>query len=78
MVGKPKIVLTNTRFDDFPVEVRDVLNEHVDIVVDDFSNELPLVRSISHHIDMISRACFPNKVAYKMTPKENEEIRIQV
>jgi hypothetical protein len=35
VVGKPRTVLTNTRFDDFLNEVQDVLNEHVDMVVDD-------------------------------------------
>ena len=43
-------------------------------MVDDFGNELSLVRSISHHIDLIPGASFLNKVAYRMTPKENEEI----
>lgn len=62
MVGKPKTVLTNTRFDDFPVEVQYVLNEHVDIVVDDLPNELPPVRSISHHIDLILGASFQIKL----------------
>ena len=54
MVGKPIIVLTNTKFDDFPVEVKNMLNEHVDIVADYFPNELPLVRSI----DIINKETF--------------------
>lgn len=48
VVGKPKVVLKNTRFDNLPIKVKDMLNEHVDIVVDDLPNELPLVRSINH------------------------------
>ena len=55
-----------------------MLNEYVDIVVDDFPIGLPLVRSINHHIDLISGASFLNKAAYKMIPRENEEIRNQV
>ena len=78
VVGKRRIVLTCTRFDDFPIEVKDVLNEHVDILVNDFPNELPLVRSISHHIDLILGASFQNKDAYMMTSKEKLEIRNQV
>ena len=78
MVGKPRTVLTNTRFDDFLVEVKDVLNEDVDIVVDDFLIELPPVRSISHHIDLIPRSSLPYKVSHRMTPKESEEIKNQV
>ena len=77
-VGKPRTILTNTRFDDLPVKIQDQLNEHVDIVENDFPNELPSVRSISHHIDLIPRAIFPNKDAYRMISKENEEIGNQV
>ena len=39
MVGKPRNDLTNTRFDDLPIEIQDPLNENIDIVVDDFPNE---------------------------------------
>jgi hypothetical protein len=78
VVGKPRTVLTNTRIYDFPIEVKKWLEEYVDIVVDDFPNELPHVRSISHHIDLIPGAIFPNKATYKMTPAENEEINKQV
>ena len=78
VVGKSKIVLTNTRFDDLHIDIQYLLNERIDIVVDDFPKWLTLVRSISHHIDLILGAIFPNKVAYRMTPKENEEIRNQV
>ena len=74
VIGKTNIVLTNTRFDDLPIEVQDVLNEKVDIMVDDFLNELPPVRSIGHHIDLIIRTSFPNKAAYRMTLRESEEI----
>ena len=74
MEGKTKDILISTKFEYLPIEVQDVLNDHLDIVVDDFPNELPLIRSISHHIDLIPTTIFPNKVAYKMTPKGNEEI----
>ena len=60
------------------VEIPKLLDEYVDIVVDDFPNDLPPIRSISHHIDLIPGASLPNKAAYRMTPAENEEIRKQV
>ena len=47
MIDKPIIVLTSTIIDDFHVDVKDVLNEHVDIVVDDLPNEFTLLWSIS-------------------------------
>eukprot|EP00253_Pinus_taeda_P023576 PITA_23576 len=48
------------------------------IVVDDLPDKLPPKRSKSHHIDFIPGACLPNKAAYQMNPKDNEEIRKQV
>jgi len=61
-----------------PEEVKNLLDEFANIVVDDFPNELPPLRSIIHHRDLIPRANFPNKAAYRMTPKENEEIKNHV
>ena len=65
LIGKPKVILTSTNLDDFPDEVKIFLDEYVDIIVDEFPNELPPVRSISHHIDLIPIASFPNKAAYR-------------
>ncbi|KAH9315271.1 hypothetical protein KI387_023898 [Taxus chinensis] len=78
VIGKLKSVVTNTQLSDLPLEVQEMLNEYVDIVVDELPNELPPVRSISHHIDLIPGASLPNKAAYRMTPRENEEIKQQV
>ena len=78
IVGKPRTVVTNTRIDELPVEVQKLLEEYVDIVVDDFPDKLPPVRSISHHIDLILGASLPNKAAYRLTPVENAKISRQV
>jgi hypothetical protein len=72
VVRKPRIVLTNTRVDDLLEEVQELLEEFTDIVVDELPRSLPLIRSVSHHIDLILGASFPNKSAYKLTPQENE------
>eukprot|EP00253_Pinus_taeda_P031622 PITA_31622 len=54
------------------------VNYVIDIVVDDLPDKLPPKRSISHHIDFIPRASLPNKETYRMSLKDNEEIRKQV
>ena len=53
MVRKPRIVLTNTRVDDLPEEVQELLEEFVDIIVEELPRSLPPIRSVSHHIDLI-------------------------
>eukprot|EP00253_Pinus_taeda_P005876 PITA_05876 len=55
-----------------------MLQEFSDIVVDNLPDKLPPKRSISHHIDFILGASVPNKAIYRISPKDNEEIRNQV
>jgi hypothetical protein len=78
VVKKLRIVLTSTRVDDLPGEVQELLEQFTDIVVDKLPHSLPPMRSMSHHIDLISGASFPNKVVYKLTLQENEEVKRQV
>jgi hypothetical protein len=78
VVRKPRIVLTSTRVDDLPEEIQELLEEFADIVVDELPHLLPLMRSVSHHIDLIPRASLSNKAAYRLTPQENEEVKKQV
>jgi hypothetical protein len=78
VVRKPRVILTSTSMDDLPEEVQELLDNFVDIVVDELPNSLPPIRSISHHIDLIPGASLPNKAAYRLTPRENEEVKNQV
>eukprot|EP00253_Pinus_taeda_P017528 PITA_17528 len=78
VVKKIRTVLLHTEITDLPIEIQQMLEEFTDIVVDDLLDKLPPKRSISHHIDFIPRASLPNKAAYRMSPKDNEEIRKQV
>lgn len=55
-----------------------MFSDYNDIIVDDLPHDLPPIRSISHHIDLIPRETLPNKVAYRMTPTNNEEITKKV
>jgi hypothetical protein len=47
-------------------------------VVDELPYSLPSIRSIIHHIDLILGASLPNKEDYRLTPRENEEVKNQV
>jgi hypothetical protein len=78
MVRKPRIVLTSTRIDNLPGEIQELLEEFADIMVDELPRSLPPMRSVSHHIDLIPGASFPNKSAYRLTPQENEKVKKQV
>jgi hypothetical protein len=75
VVGKPRLILTSTSMNDFPIQVQELLDEFVDIVVDELPHTLPPIRSTSHHIDLILGAILLNKAAYRLTPQENEEIK---
>jgi hypothetical protein len=78
VVRKPRVVLKSTSMDDLPEEIQKLLDNFVDIVVDELPNSLPPIRSINHHIDLILGASLPNKSAYRLTPRENEEVKNQV
>jgi hypothetical protein len=78
VVRKPRFVLTSTLMDDLPEEIWELLDNFADIVVDELPNSFPTIRSISHHINLILGASLPNKAAYKLTPRENEEVKNQV
>jgi hypothetical protein len=47
-------------------------------VVDVLPHSLPPIRSINHHIKLILGESFPNKSAYILTPRENEEVENKV
>jgi hypothetical protein len=59
--------LTSTRVDDFLEEIQELLEEFTNIVVDELPHSLPLMRSVSHHIDLIRGASLLNKAAYRLT-----------
>jgi hypothetical protein len=78
VVGKTRSILTSTTINDLPIEVHALLDEFVDILVNELRDTFPPIRSISHHIDLIPRASFPNKAPYRLTPRDNEEIKKKV
>ena len=63
---------------EIPPEFSDLLSDFGDIISDNVPEGLPLVRQISHQIDLIPRASFPNKSSHRMTPTETKELNRQV
>ena len=78
LIGKPKVVLASENLNDLPKEIKNMLNLFIDFVLDDLPDELHPIKGINHHIYLIPGASLPNKKTYRMTPKENEEIKNQV
>lgn len=78
VIRRCKEILTSTNIDDLSKEIKTLLKDFVDIIVDGLPNALPPIRSISHHIDLIPRASFPNKATYRLTPQGNAEVGRQV
>ena len=61
-----------------PKEVEPILAEFVDVVPKEIPHGLPPVRDIQHQIDLVPSSVLPNKPAYRMSPKEHEELTRQV
>jgi hypothetical protein len=77
VVRKPKVILTSTSMHDLPKEVQELLDNFVDIVVYELPNSLLPIRSISHCIELILGESLSNKATYRLTPRENEEVKNQ-
>jgi hypothetical protein len=75
VVRKPRVILTSTSIDDLPREIQELLENFTDIMVDDLPCSLPPIRIISHHIDLIPGDILPKKLAYILTPRENEKVK---
>ncbi|GKV08452.1 hypothetical protein SLEP1_g20076 [Rubroshorea leprosula] len=62
----------------FPEEIRSLLEEFSDVVLDEIPPRLPPMRDIQHAIDFIPGSVIPNKPAYRMNPQEYVELQRQV
>ena len=63
---------------DVPLEVKNFLDDFVDMVPDELPSKLPPLRDIQHAIDLVLSSQLPNLPHYMMNPKEREELNRQV
>uniref|UniRef100_A0A2N9IR32 CCHC-type domain-containing protein n=1 Tax=Fagus sylvatica TaxID=28930 RepID=A0A2N9IR32_FAGSY len=61
-----------------PRAIKELLEEFADCTPIDLPLGLPPMRDIQHVVDLIPGASLPNRAAYRMAPKEKEELHRQV
>ena len=63
---------------DVPLEVKNLLDDFVDMALDELPSELPPLRYIQHAIDLVPGSKLPNFPYYRMNLKEREDLNRQV
>ncbi|XP_074579527.1 uncharacterized protein LOC141836014 [Curcuma longa] len=61
-----------------PAEVQHLLADFAELMPEDFPPGLPPMRDIQHQIDLVPGSSLPNRPAYRLSPKEAEELQRQV
>ena len=73
-----KEVPSDSSIIDVPLEVKNLLDDFVDMMFDEFPSELPPLRDIQHAIDLVPSSQLPNVPHYRMNPKGREGLNRQV
>ncbi|GKC59965.1 reverse transcriptase domain-containing protein [Tanacetum coccineum] len=72
------VVEENKIINEAPLLVQPLLREFADVIPDDIPPGLPAMRDIQHCIDFIPGSVIPNRLSYRMNPKEFAELQRQV
>jgi len=71
-------IATSLKLKSLPPKIENLLKEFEDIFPKEGPIGLPPFRGIEHQIDLVPRASFPNRPAYRTNPQETKEIESQV
>jgi hypothetical protein len=63
---------------EIPLILQPLVEKFPDVVPEELPPGLPPMRDIQHHIDLVPGSILPNKAAYRMNPREHEELQRQV
>nr|KAJ0212606.1 hypothetical protein LSAT_V11C400194710 [Lactuca sativa] len=69
---------TNQYGPSLPLAVQSLMRDFDEVFPDEIHADLPLMQEIQHCIDFVPGAVIPNKPAYRMNPREYEELQGQV
>ena len=61
-----------------PPQIKKLLSEFSSLFLEELPKGLPPIRGIEHQIHLIPRATLPNRLAYRMNPKEAKELQRRV
>ena len=69
-----KEVPSHSSIVDVPLEVKNLLDDFVDMVPDELPSELPPLRDIEHAINLVPSSQLSNLPHYRLNPKERDEL----
>ncbi|GJV59155.1 reverse transcriptase domain-containing protein [Tanacetum coccineum] len=72
------VVEENKIISEAPLKVQPLLREFAHVIPDDIPHGLPAMRDIQLGIDFILGSAIPNRLAYRMNPKEFAKLQRQV